>query len=53
MQHKRPYYSRAGILSMALVGVIIAILAFLMIKEIPAPSVAIEKPLDAKAFLKP
>lgn len=50
MQHKRRF-SRAGILAMALLGLVVAVFTVLMTKEVTPPSQTIEKELDAKALL--
>jgi len=50
MQHKRRF-SRAGVLSMAVIGLVIGICVVLMTKDFTPPQQAVEKELDAKTFL--
>lgn len=50
MQQKRKYYSRPMVLFMAVIGVTVAVVAVLAIKEIKPPQQVIEKELDAGAL---
>jgi len=52
MQQKRHYYSRAGVLLMALLGVSVGVVVVLMIKDITPPQQPIEKQIDASAFVQ-
>jgi len=49
MQQKHKY-SRVGVLFMAVLGVSIAVVTVLMLRDIPVPQQTIEKELDASAF---
>lgn len=49
MQHK-PRYSRPIVLSMALLGLVTAVVAVLLMRDLTVPQQLVEKPLDVQAL---